>query len=670
MCVLCAIVAAGSPRARAQEAGTDADSEIEEIIEIKEPAPAPEATASERVVDGARVALTPHRSADDLLELVPGLLVTQHGAEGKARQVFLRGFDAVHGSDVAVSAAGVPLNELSNVHGQGYLDLGFLIPEAIRSFSARKGSFHLDQGNFATAGSAELELGVVDEDRGYRAGYEVGTTARHRLLAIAAPKGRPESDFLAVEAMRDGGFGVNREAERLSAVGQWQLHPTTTVLGVVYGARFGEPGVLPLAEAETGELDWYGSMTPDTGGESIRALASARLRLGRVEAVVHAGARRLSLEENFTGYLIDAERGDRRRQTHRAAGGGARASLRQPLGGAFTVLAGAEGQVEGFAQTETMIDAAHQPWSRDRDLAGVQLAVGARGGLAWRRGGLLLEGGVRVDGFHFAVDDAIGERTASGTMAAVSPRIFASLRLSPEVMLFGAAGRGLRAPEARSVLGDRAPMENVDGQLYRGGEPRVTAADSAELGARYFSPRLATSLSAFATRIANEMVFDHLSGVNAELNETRRLGLELAVEARPLRWLDLRMDATAVSAEFTGSGRPIPGAPTLLATAEVGARHPDGWRGGARVTYLGARPVGEGASAGPGATVDLLAGRRFGDRFQVELAVDNVFDARVPDGVYHFASWTDRTKPRSQLPRLHYSAAPPLTLRLGLTLWM
>ena len=127
-----------------------------------------------------------------LLEYVPGLVVTQHSGSGKANQYFLRGFDADHGTDVEARVAGVPINELSNVHGQGYIDLNFVIPEVVRRISASKGPFLLDQGNFANAGTVRFELGVDRETRGNRVSYEFGSTIRHRGVFVYAPKHLPK----------------------------------------------------------------------------------------------------------------------------------------------------------------------------------------------------------------------------------------------------------------------------------------------------------------------------------------------------------------------------------------------------------------------------------------------------------------------------------------------
>jgi outer membrane receptor protein involved in Fe transport len=153
---------------------------------------APPRTASAREVDAQTLAAAPRvQRAEDLLRLVPGLLVIAHGAEGKGEQLFLRGFDAGHGQDVEIRVEGLPVNELSHVHGQGYVDLGFAIPEVVSGLTAHKGPFRLDQGNFALAGTVDFQLGLPREARGQRLKIDVGTTGRVRGVTTYAPRTAP-----------------------------------------------------------------------------------------------------------------------------------------------------------------------------------------------------------------------------------------------------------------------------------------------------------------------------------------------------------------------------------------------------------------------------------------------------------------------------------------------
>ncbi|MFP4600066.1 MAG: TonB-dependent receptor plug domain-containing protein, partial [Persicimonas sp.] len=213
---------------------------------VKTAAERPPTTASESRLDAREISTTPRHTAEDFVDLVPGFQTVQHGNEGKGHQFFVRGFDAVHGADVEVRVDGIPLNEPSNIHGNGYLDLGFLIPEAVVGLDARKGTFAVAQGPFATAASLDFELGVPDWERGVRTLYEVGSTNRHRLATTVAPESVDDDSFGAIEALYDEGFGTNRRSRRISGIGKACLagDEDLELCGLVagYAADFGLPG--------------------------------------------------------------------------------------------------------------------------------------------------------------------------------------------------------------------------------------------------------------------------------------------------------------------------------------------------------------------------------------------------------------------------------------------
>jgi iron complex outermembrane receptor protein len=641
----------------------------EEIVVVEGEAPRP-ATASRRDVDARTLAATPRRSADDVLRLVPGL--HQHGAEGKAQQFFLRGFDAVHGADLAVSVAGVPINEPSNVHGHGYVDLGFVIPEAITLLSARKGSFDVDQGDFATAGSIDLAIGA--SERGSRVGAEVGSSGRQRLVALIAPAAGPEAEVVAVEAMRDDGYGQNRGSQRLSALAQTRLGAggwSVTPLIAAYAARFGEPGVVPLADVEAGRLSFLDTYARDGRGRSQRLLAALRAGRGSAERGVDGGLwlgwRGLSLDENFTGWLEEPVMGDRRLQEQRTLAGGGSATGRWRIAG-IVVDAGASGRIDDLAQREDGLTVDGAPWRARRDLAGTAIAGAVWAGATWRRDRWRVSGGVRGDAVSLAADDHLDDaRDGTDLVTAISPRLSTSWH-GRTLALFAAYGRGLRSPEVRAVgvHPDRADMETT---YYQGGEPDITRSDAGELGARWRPVAgLDVGAAGFATRITREAVFDHVSGVNAAVDESRRLGVELdaAWTARP--GLELRADATFVDTRFAVSGNPVPGAPRIMASLE--ARLWRGrWTASVVTRHLGARPLAHGATGTASTVVDALVAYRRGG-WELALQIDNALGAEWREGEYHIASWWDTSQPRSTLPRLHYAAGRPLGGRLALTRWL
>lgn len=221
----------------------------------------------------------PHESASELLRVIPGVFVSQHSGAGKAHQIFFRGFDAIHGQDLELVVGGVPVNDPSNLHGQGYADLHFVIPETVRELRALPGPLTAEQGDFAVAGSMRFELGV--EEPGTLLGLSAGSHGTRRVLGLHRPEGAPEQTFAAFEAWSTDGWGVARAASRGSALGQL-AHPLGGELGAralatAYAGRFSSPGVLRLEDLESGAISRSDGYDTDQGGRSTRASLAVEL---------------------------------------------------------------------------------------------------------------------------------------------------------------------------------------------------------------------------------------------------------------------------------------------------------------------------------------------------------------------------------------------------------
>jgi hypothetical protein len=168
------------------------------------------ASASDTVLDRRALEATPHRNGSELLREVPGVFVTQHGGEGKAQQLFFRGFDAEHGQDIEIWAGGAPVNEVSNIHGQGYADLYFLIPEVVEEIHSQPGTYDPRQGDFAVAGSLDFRLGLSEP--GMTLAASAGNFGTRRYLLAYHPKDADSQTFGAFELYSTDGFGPSRAA--------------------------------------------------------------------------------------------------------------------------------------------------------------------------------------------------------------------------------------------------------------------------------------------------------------------------------------------------------------------------------------------------------------------------------------------------------------------------
>jgi hypothetical protein len=255
-------------------------------------------------------------------------------------------------------------------------------------------------------------------------------------------------------------------------------------------------------------------------------------------------------------------------------------------------------------------------------------------------------------------------RSGDGNVAAVSPRIAIAWRGERGAFSI-AAGRGQRPPEARAFT-ERPSRENMETVVYDGGDPEITTASAVEIGGELAWPTLRTGATGFATWIDRESVFDHLSGTSALKDGSRRFGAELFVEARPLPYLAVRGDVTAVDARYVVTGNPVPGAPTLVGSVEARFdRAP--WSAGLAGRFLGARPLSHGATAAASTVFDAVAGWQRG-RWSLQLQIDNLLGTDGNEGEDHVASHWDPSAPRSELPRVHISPGRPFGSRLGATL--
>jgi len=188
----------------------------------------------------------PRQNATDYMKMSPGVFLANEGGEGHAEQIFVRGYDTGEGQDLEFSVGGVPINERGNLHGDGYADTHFIIPELVTSLRVVQGPFDPRQGNYAIAGSANYELGL--ERRGLTAKYTTGSFGTQRMLLTWGPKDESIRTFGGAEIASTDGFGQNRDALRGSAIGQYEgrlgKRGSYRLIGTAYSTRFHSAGVI------------------------------------------------------------------------------------------------------------------------------------------------------------------------------------------------------------------------------------------------------------------------------------------------------------------------------------------------------------------------------------------------------------------------------------------
>lgn len=639
------------------------NSDDDEIVVVTAESP-PRDSASEEVMTDDVIEAAGARSAQELLRLMPGLDLSQHGSEGKAAQFFLRGFDAVHGSDITIGIDGMPLNEASHVHGHGYADTGFLIPEAIHRIRLRKGPFALDQGNLSTAGDVQYQIGVGAERRGTATGFGTGWPLRGRSWAYHAPEDGETGDVIAAEMVADGGPFENRDTRRAAVLAQRQWS-NWRVRGALHRAHFGLPGAVPASDIESGHLDRGDTPLRHTGGDSGQIWFGAVRHSDEPHPThrtsVDLRARHFDGRENFTGYLADSDRGDARREFQRAISASASHRLQADLTERWLAVVHLGAAVDYFRQFEDAIDVDHVAHDRLRGGRGWQtnayVAPGVEGSPAdW----LFAEVGIRLETlyFDFRQDEAIGDLHRREPSLAIAPRTRITAYAGDQWSFIASYGRGYRGPEARLGAEPEPGSDTAPGAARR-----MTLVDAAEVGAIFQpSPHLELTAAGFGFHSGAEYIYDHVARRDVDLGATRRLGIELAAQLRAGDRLRLRTHASATHARFTDRDEPIPHVPPLEAGLMAFANLDSGLFGGVQWRAVGDRPLPFDASAGGYQLADTHVGWQR-DGWTFRLQIDNLFDTEWNEGVYHYRSRFDRSQPPPALPSIHVISGHPRMIR-------
>ncbi len=653
-----------------------------EVIDITQTAPAE--AASSVHFSAADLARRPHASSSDLLRQTPGLVVAQHAGGGKADQLFLRGFDADHGTDVAIFVDGVPANMTSHGHGQGYADTHWVIPETVATIDVHKGPYSARFGDFNSAGA--VEMGTLDEVPGLRLSLTGGldldgpagfVRPSYRIVGLGSPALAAGKALLAGEiAFTDGPFVHPQDFRRVNALGKWAGRlggGTLSLATTFYAARWNQSGQVPAAEVDAGRLGRFASLDPSEGGASSRSSLRLRYqvpdqRRGRFTLEVYAVDYRLRLHSNFTLYARDPVNGDQIEQTDArtiwgANGSYTRAQAWRGVYGAATLgvqlrsddVDASLWHDRARVRLPDCFDAGANPCSRSlarvRDLA----AFAEEDALvtSW----LQVIGGVRFDLFVWDVDDVAGAAEGGiAQRAVVSPKLSFIFRPVDGVEAFVNGGLGFHSNDARAAVSSR-------------GDGAIARAYGAEVGARVRPlPRLHASVAAWYLYLTSEQVWNGDEGGTEPSEPSRRLGLDVDTSWDPTSWL--AVDANVALARPTlvsnaGNGGALALAPRLMGGGGV-SWHQDGSLVSLRARGLGARPANDdGSLTAEGYLIlDLVASQRLG-LVELGLTVNNLLDADWREAQF---AQTSRVSPTAPLREdIHFTPGTPLTALVSAT---
>ena len=632
-------------------------------------------SASVGVVTAEQLELRPVLRTGELLEVVPGLIVTQHSGDGKANQYFLRGFNLDHGTDLATSVDGVPVNMRTHAHGQGYTDVGFVIPELVSSIEYRKGTYYAEYGDFSAAGAVDMRY--RDSVPKPVATLELGDNDYRRALLVGSAEALGGTWLVALErATNDGPWTLDEDLRRTNAVLRYSQksdasHFSVTAQG--YDSEWRSTDQIPLRAVRDGSLDRFGFIDPTDGGESHRYSLSADWTLEQERtqwrAQAYAIDYRLDLFSNFT-YATDTDNGDQFEQLddRRIYGGQFSWTRAFTLGGRAQELSvGFQSRIDDIGRVALYRTQVRERLDTVRSDSVTETSYALYSTLTAQWAPKVRTAiGVRADDYEFDVDSQLALNSGKRSDTQVSPK--ASLVLGPwrETEFFFNAGTGFHSNDAR---GTTARVDPSDGVTPLDRVDPLVEARAAEVGLRTaLLPNAQVSLSLWQLKLDSELVYVGDEGVTEASRASRRRGVEIGAIWNPVSWLIVDADYAWSRARFSESdpaGNRIPNAVDSVASVGVAVDLPGGWFGGARFRHFGSAPLIEDGSvrSNPTTLVNLEAGYRIAGRYKLSASVFNLFDAKDNDITYYYASQLQGEP--EPVDDIHFHPVEPRTLRVS-----
>ncbi|MEO5598439.1 MAG: TonB-dependent receptor [Novosphingobium sp.] len=615
--------------------------------------------ASEGAVASGDLANRPLLRPAELLEAVPGLIATQHSGGGKANQYFLRGFNLDHGTDFALSIDAMPINFRTHGHGQGYLDVGGLIPETVERIEYRKGPYRAEDGDFAFVGSARM----TTKDRlDPFAMIEVGGFGYRRLVAGGSmPVGNGQLLFVGQAKSYDGPWELPEDLKSYSGLLKYGVN---TPIGNIrlsasaYHATWNPTEQIPERAIGTLLADAYATLDPYLTGRSDRQSVNFSID-GAADWRLTMWAQHYdwSLFSNFTYFLNDPVNGDELRQYEKMWGYGGRIDKRFSLGSNVKLQIGAEGRGDDISQV-----------GLDHSVAGVvdfarsrfavnELSTALFGELQWKpTPRVMLTGGMRADFYRFS-SRALAGSAWSGLVkdSIYSPRLGANVEIADGLAVYVNYGQGFHSNDARGVTSPSDPAPGLVKGSFR------------ELGVRFERGSLVVTANHWWSRIASELIYVGDSGAVQPSGAGSRRGYEITAWWKPSRWLTIDAVWTGATSRYVDlpeGANHIPGA--LRNSGELGiATHFNRFNASVRVRHLGPHALIADDSA-QGSATTLVNGRVAFTSGKLTLSIEllNALNAHAHDVDYFYATRLPG-EPLGGVAGYNIKITEPRQIRLG-----
>lgn len=640
--------------------------------------------ASQGTVNAKLIENRPTLRPGEVLEFVPGLVVTQHSGEGKANQYFLRGFNLDHGTDFATFVAGMPINARSHAHGQGYMDLNFLIPELVERIDYKKGTYYADEGDFASAGAAHIHLysslkqGIasmtVGEHQFARGLFANSTTFGAGTLLYGLELTHDNSVFEQPENVR--------KQSGMLRYSQGGADNNFSVTALAYNNTWTANDQIAQRAVDQGIITPFGALDPSDGGKTSRYSLSVDWKRRHENSLTQFNAyavqSKLNLFSNFTYFLEhpfdlgDPINGDQFEQSERRRIYGfdlSQSWFNKVVGFDMTNRIGLQSRydkLDPVALYSTVMRQRVATTSESKVKEG-SVSVYFENSTQWLPKFRTITG-IRADRFSFDVASNLPENSGKVTDRTTSPKL--SLIFGPwaKTEFFANWGEGFHSNDARGTTVHISPKERLPVDPVT---PLVKAR-GAEIGLRtQLIPGLESSLAIWRLSLGSELVFSGDAGDTAPSRPTYRRGLEWNNHYIAALGLLFDLDLAVSRTRFTQSdpvGNFVPGSVEKVASFGVAVTELGPWFGEFHVRYFGPRTLIEDNSKRSRATTlaSLRMGYKIDRHWKLAFDVFNLFDRKANTIDYFYTSRL-RGEPAAGADDIHFHPVEPREFRFTVT---
>jgi hypothetical protein len=628
--------------------------------------------ASQGYITPQLIEARPMQRPGELLEYVPGVIITQHSGDGKANQYFLRGFNLDHGTDFFTTIDHMPVNMPTHAHGQGYSDLNFLIPELVSRVAYKKGPYFADEGDFSSAGVADIDY-YTKMPEGI-ASLGLGSNGYRRAMAANSFDSGPGHLLYGFELFHnDGPWADPEDYRKLNGVLRFSQGTNADGYSVSlmgYHGKWNATDQIPQRAVDDGTISRFGAVDPTDGGRTSRySLSLDRHKTldngGVFHMDVYAIKYRLNLFSNFTFFLDHPfPAGDQFEQADDRTIVGVTPSW------VFTGKWDDRQTTNKFgldARRDNIDVALYNTTARDRfntvrsDKV-VQTGIGLyyENTLQWTDTFRSIAG-VREDIYGARVDSDTPENSGTTSAHIASPKLNFIFGPFDKTEYFLNYGQGFHSNDAR---GTTAPLDPAPALVKTRGE---------EIGVRTeMVPRLQSSLSLWRLTLNSELVFAGDAGTTEASRPSLRRGIEWSNRYTPHHWLLVDFDVSVSRARFTTDplvvGNYIPGAIDRVASLGVTVKDLGPWSGTVHARYFGPRPLIEDNSQRSQSSVifSARASYKADAKTSVNFDVFNLFNRKANDIEYYYPS--QLRNEAAPVNDIHFHPAEPRTARLALVM--